>query len=184
MNYLQAGTRKQMEGPAITMKALIQRVARGSVVVDGNVVGKISRGFVVLLGVKTGDTEEDAQQLAAKTINLRIFSDENQKMNLSIQDIGGEILVVSQFTLYADTRKGNRPGFSRAAPPDRAEKLYQVYTGLLRKAIGETRIATGVFRTHMTVEIINDGPVTVELCTDETGEEKSVQGTGSGVSTR
>jgi D-tyrosyl-tRNA(Tyr) deacylase len=120
----------------------------------------------VLLGVKTGDTEEDAKQLAYKTVGLRIFADENQKMNRSVQDIGGEILVISQFTLYADTKKGNRPSFIRAAPPETAEKLYQVYTDILRKALGDTRVATGVFRASMTVEIINDGPVTVELCTD------------------
>jgi len=150
----------------VTMKALVQRVARGSVTVDGQVTGKIGRGFVVLLGVKTGDTEEDAKQLACKTVGLRIFPDENDKMNRSIQDIGGEILVISQFTLYADTRKGNRPSFIRAAPPDVAEKLYQVYTNLLRKALGDARVATGVFRASMTVEIVNDGPVTVELCTE------------------
>jgi len=161
---------------ALNMKALIQRVARGSVTVDGKVVGQIGRGFVVLLGVKTGDTEEDAKQLAYKTAGLRIFPDENGKMNRSVQDVGGEILVISQFTLYADTRKGNRPGFSQAAPPDVAEKLYQVYTVLLRKALGESRVATGVFRASMTVEIINDGPVTVELCTDgrEVSDQKSV----------
>ena len=136
---------------------------------DGQVVGKIGRGFVVLLGVKTGDTEEDAKQLAYKTAGLRIFPDENQKMNLSIQEIAGEILVISQFTLYADTKKGNRPSFIRAALPEVAEKLYLVYTDLLRKALGEARVSTGVFRAMMTVEIINDGPVTVELCTDEVG---------------
>ena len=148
------------------MKALVQRVARGSVAVAGKAVGQIGRGFVVLLGVKTGDTEEDAKQLAYKTTGLRIFPDENQKMNLSVQDVGGEILVVSQFTLYADTKKGNRPSFIRAAPPDVAEKLYGIYTDLLRQALGESRVATGVFRASMTVEIVNDGPVTVELCTD------------------
>jgi len=148
------------------MKALVQRVARGSVTVDGQVKGNVGRGFVVLLGVKTGDTEEDAKQLAYKTVGLRIFPDENDKMNRSIQDIGGDILVISQFTLYADTRKGNRPSFIRAAPPEVAEQLYQVYTDLLRKALGDARVATGVFRASMTVEIINDGPVTVELCTE------------------
>ena len=148
------------------MKALVQRVSRGSVTVDGQVVGKIERGFVVLLGVKTGDTEENARQLACKTVGLRIFADDNHKMNLSIQDVGGGVLVVSQFTLYADTRKGNRPSFIQAAPPDVAEKLYLVYTGHLRKALGEARVATGVFRAMMAVEIVNDGPVTVELCTD------------------
>ncbi len=149
------------------MKAVIQRVSRGSVSVENEVKGKIGRGYVVLLGVKQGDAEEDAKQLAYKTVGLRIFPDQNDKMNLSIQDIGGEILVISQFTLYADTGKGNRPSFIKAAPPEIAESLYNCYVDQLRHALGENRVATGVFRASMSVEIINDGPVTVELCTDK-----------------
>jgi len=148
------------------MKALIQRVARASVTVDNDVVGSIGSGLAVLLGIKSGDTPDDARQLAAKTVSLRIFQDCSGKMNLSVQDVGGSVLVVSQFTLYADTRKGNRPGFSIAAPPDVAEPLYGEYVRHLQKLLGEHRVATGLFRRSMIVEIINDGPVTLELCTD------------------
>jgi len=149
------------------MKALIQRVSRGSVTVDGQTTGSINRGFVVLLGVKTGDTEENARHLAHKTVNLRIFPDPADKMNLSIMDIGGEILVISQFTLYADTTKGNRPSFIQAAHPETAEKLYNEYVTALRRTMGDARVKTGIFRASMTVEIINDGPVTIELSTDD-----------------
>jgi D-tyrosyl-tRNA(Tyr) deacylase len=149
------------------MKALVQRVSKGSVTIDGKVTGSIGRGFVVLLGVKIGDTEEDARQLAHKSVNLRVFADQNDKMNLSVQDVGGQVLVISQFTLYADTRKGNRPSFIGAAPPEIAEKLYNVYVDSIRRALGESRVATGTFRSSMSVEIVNDGPVTIELCTDQ-----------------
>jgi D-aminoacyl-tRNA deacylase len=149
------------------MKVLIQRVTKGSVAVDGQITGSIGRGFVVLIGVKIGDTLENARYLAHKTINLRIFPDKDDKMNLSIMDMGGEILVISQFTLYADTKKGNRPSFVQAAPPEIAEKLYNEYTEALRRSTGTSRVKTGTFRTSMTVEIINDGPVTVELSTDD-----------------
>lgn len=148
------------------MKALIQRVARGSVVIEHETIGSIGRGYVVLLGVKNGDTEEDARHLAHKTVNLRIFPDDDYKMNRSIEDIRGEILVISQFTLYAHTRKGNRPSFVEAAPPETAESLYGVYVDALRAAMGETRVKTGTFRAMMQVEIINDGPVTIELRSD------------------
>jgi D-tyrosyl-tRNA(Tyr) deacylase len=130
-------------------------------------VGLIGPGYVVLLGVRNGDTGAAAHFLAQKTVNLRIFPDEQQKMNRSIQDIAGEVLVISQFTLYADTRKGNRPGFVDAAPPELAERLYGEYVQALRRALGDNRVATGTFRASMLVEILNDGPVTVELCTDE-----------------
>ncbi len=149
------------------MKALIQRVSSGNVSVNGETIGKIGRGYVVLLGVRTGDTDEDARRLAAKTVSLRIFPDENDRMNLSLHDIQGEILVVSQFTLYADTRKGNRPSFINAAPPETAETLYNVYVATLRKMLDPSRVATGTFRSMMSVEIFNDGPVTVELNTDQ-----------------
>lgn len=148
------------------MKALIQRVLKGSVTVEGETVGAVGRGFVVLLGVRHGDTAEDARFLAQKTANLRIFADPEQKMNLSIRDVNGGILVISQFTLYADTRKGNRPSFIGAAPPDLAKALYETYLDALRKDLGEGRIASGVFGAMMTVEIVNDGPVTIELTTD------------------
>ncbi len=148
------------------MKALIQRVQRGSVTVAGDIIGSVDRGYVVLLGVRQGDTAGDARQLAMKTVNLRVFADDAGKMNLSVASIGGAILVISQFTLYADTRKGNRPSFVRAAPPEQAEKLYETYVQALRAELGADRVATGSFGAMMTVEIINDGPVTIELTTD------------------
>ena len=148
------------------MKALIQRVQRGSVTVEGKMVGAIGRGYVVLLGVKPGDTAEDAEHLALRTLNLRIFPDAQDKMNLSIRDVNGEILVISQFTLYADTRKGNRPSFTGAAAPDAAKTLYETYVDALRCEVGESRVGTGIFGAMMVVEIINDGPVTIELKTD------------------
>jgi D-tyrosyl-tRNA(Tyr) deacylase len=151
------------------MKALIQRVSRACVSVEGRVVGQIGRGYAVLLGVRHGDTIEEARQLAAKTVGLRIFSDAEGKMNLDLPAVGGEVLVVSQFTLYADTRKGNRPSFLQAAPPALAESLYGEYAATLRQRLGADRVATGVFRAHMVVEIVNEGPVTIELTTDGPG---------------
>jgi D-aminoacyl-tRNA deacylase len=148
------------------VKGLIQRVTKGSVAVAGDIIGRVERGYVVLLGVRQGDTEADARQLAIKTVNLRIFADDTGKMNRSVADIGGAVLVISQFTLYADTRKGNRPSFVRAAAPDLAEELYETYVGALRAELGADRVATGSFGAMMMVEIINDGPVTVELSTD------------------
>lgn len=148
------------------MKAVVQRVSCGSVTVDGEVKGRIGPGLVVLLGVRKGDTERDAEHLAGKTVNLRIFADDEDRMNLSVFDKGGEILVISQFTLYGNTRKGNRPSFVDAAPPDTANTLYEAYVGHLRRILGHDRVATGVFQAMMEVEIVNSGPVTVELCTD------------------
>jgi len=153
------------------MKALIQRVSKASVSIDGQVFSSINRGYVVLLGVKTGDTESNALRLAQKTVALRIFPDKQQKMNLSIVDVGGEILVVSQFTLYADTRGGNRPSFTMAAPPEVAEKLYSVYVDSLRHILGGERVKTGKFGAMMYVEIINDGPVTIELKSEQDDEK-------------
>lgn len=152
------------------MKALVQRVSRASVTVDGKKTGEIGPGFVVLIGVRPGDTGDDAKHLAEKTANLRIFADESDKMNRSLLDTGRQALVVSQFTLYADTRKGNRPSFVQAAPPELAERLYNLYTDHLLALLGPGRVATGVFRATMTVEIINDGPVTIELCSDRQPE--------------
>jgi D-tyrosyl-tRNA(Tyr) deacylase len=148
------------------VKALIQRVRQGKVTVDGRVTGEIGRGYVVLLGVRHGDTEEAARYLAHRTVGLRVFPDAQDRMNLAIQEVNGNILVISQFTLYADTRKGNRPSFIGAAPPELAQRLYREYVAALRRALGEERVATGEFGAMMLVEIVNDGPVTVELNTD------------------
>ena len=143
------------------MKALLQRVSRASVSVGGGEVGRIGKGLVVFLGVAAGDTEKDALYLVSKIINLRIFTDAAEKFNLSALDTGGELLLVSQFTLLADTRKGRRPSFTGAAPPEQAEALFDYAVGL---AIGSgLKVATGRFQQHMLVEIHNDGPVTVLL---------------------
>lgn len=143
------------------MRAVLQRVARASVTVDGEVVGQIEHGFAILLGVAAGDQESDAQYLADKTVGLRVFDDEQGKMNLSIQDVKGSALVVSQFTLLGDCRKGRRPSFIDAAPPEVAERLYETFVAAL--AIAGVTVATGRFRTHMRVSIENDGPVTMLL---------------------
>ncbi len=143
------------------MKALLQRVTGASVSVAGEVIGRIGQGLVVFVGVAGGDTEEDAQFLVQKTVNLRIFSDEEGKFNLSLLDIKGELLLVSQFTLLADTRKGRRPSFVGAAPPAQAEELFRQFVQLA----GATglKVATGRFQQYMQVEIHNDGPVTILL---------------------
>jgi D-aminoacyl-tRNA deacylase len=143
------------------MRALIQRVTRGSVSIEGKPYSRIDKGMVILLGVKEGDTDEDAKYLAQKCTQLRIFEDENEKMNLSVLDINGSALVISQFTLYGDTRKGNRPSYTEAAKPELAEALYDKFCEYLKMHLGESRVATGVFRAMMLVEISNDGPVTV-----------------------
>ena len=143
------------------MKAVIQRVSKASVSVDAETVGSIGPGLVVLLGVAQGDTVDDARRLAEKTAGLRIFSDAEGRFNLSLLDSGGEALVVSQFTLLADSRKGRRPSFTRAAPPEEAEPLVGEYEAALRR-LG-VRVAGGRFGAHMQVEILNDGPVTIIL---------------------
>lgn len=144
------------------MKALIQRVTRGSVAIDGRVTAKIGKGYVVLLGVEEDDSERQADLLAEKTAYLRVMSDEHGKMNLSLLDINGEVLVVSQFTLCADTKGGRRPSFIKAAKPEIANRLYQQYVDKLRK-LGIKNVQTGEFGAYMSVEIINDGPVTIML---------------------
>lgn len=145
------------------MKALIQRVQKGRVLVDGKPVGEIGLGFVVFLGVKRGDTESDAKYLAEKTAALRIFPDDNDRMNRSIIEAKGSVLVVSQFTLHADTHKGNRPSFIMAASADQAKRLYEYYLDSLKRILGENKVASGMFQAKMQVEIFNDGPVTIEL---------------------
>ncbi len=143
------------------MRAVVQRVARAEVRVDGRVVGSIGRGLVVLLGVAQGDGEDAARFLADKIAALRIFVDPDGKMNLAVAEVGGEVLVVSQFTLLGDVRKGNRPSFTGAAQPSEADALYQRCCALLREK--GLRVATGVFRAHMEVELVNEGPVTILL---------------------
>ena len=140
------------------MRMVIQRVTEASVTVGGAVVGSIGKGIAVLLGVAKGDAEQDADFLANKLVNVRIFEDDAGKMNRSVQEIGGEILVVSQFTLVGDCRKGRRPGFSDAAPPDEADRLYQYFVEQVRRF--GVRVATGQFQAMMLVKISNDGPVT------------------------
>ena len=143
------------------MRAVIQRVSQGSVTVEGRQVAAIGAGFLILLGIGPGDGEPQAQQMSRKIALLRVFSDAEGKMNLSIKDIGGEALVVSQFTLYADTRKGNRPAFTDAAPPERAAPLVERFAELLRAEGVPTQ--TGEFGAHMHVALVNDGPVTILL---------------------
>lgn len=141
------------------LRALVQRVTKGSVSVKGQIVGQIGKGLVILLGVRKGDTEEDAKFLAEKCTNLRIFSDHIGNLNLSALDIGGEILVISQFTLYGDTRKGRRPSFIEAAPPEISEPLYKKFVSYLNNS--GLKIKEGIFGAMMGVEIHNDGPVTI-----------------------
>lgn len=145
------------------MKALIQRVRRGRVLVDGQPLGEVGLGFVVFLGVRQGDVESDAKYLAEKTAALRIFPDENDRMNRSIIEAKGSVLVVPQFTLQADTRKGNRPSFIAAASAADARRLYEYYLDSLRHILGPDKVAGGMFQARMQVEIFNDGPVTIEL---------------------
>ncbi len=140
------------------MRAVIQRVSSASVTVDGTVVGRIGPGLLVLLGVARADTEQDAEALARKTIELRIFQDDAGKMNRSLRDAGGSLLVVSQFTLYGDTRKGRRPSFDAAAPPEQARRLYECFVAAVRRQ--GIPAQTGVFQAMMSVSLVNEGPVT------------------------
>jgi D-aminoacyl-tRNA deacylase len=144
------------------MRALVQRVSRGGVkILEKSYSAGINKGLVILLGISEDDSESEIDYLAEKCVNLRVFEDENGKMNLSLKDITGEILIISQFTLYADTRKGNRPSFNKAAKPEHAEKLYLLFVQKLKSLIGENKIKEGIFGAMMEVTIINDGPVTV-----------------------
>lgn len=143
------------------MKIVLQRVTYASVTVDGNITGKINNGYLLLFGVGKNDTKEDCNRLADKIVNLRIFSDENGKINLSLKDVNGSILVVPQFTLYADCRKGNRPNFIQAGSPDYANELFEYFTQYLRNK-GQ-HVETGIFGADMKVELLNDGPFTVIL---------------------
>ncbi|MCH3914819.1 MAG: D-aminoacyl-tRNA deacylase [Acidaminococcaceae bacterium] len=148
------------------MRAVVQRVLKAGVTVAGEKVGSIEKGYLVLLGVEENDLPEDAQYIAEKMVGLRIFEDKEDKMNLSLLDVGGSMLIVSQFTLLGDCRKGRRPSFVHAAQPDKAEELYQQVVDIVRSR-GIT-VATGRFRTHMEVSLINDGPVTMLIDSKKT----------------
>jgi D-tyrosyl-tRNA(Tyr) deacylase len=148
------------------MRIVIQRVSRARVTVEGRIVGEISNGVMVLIGIGKSDTSADAAYLAEKTAQLRIFNDAAGKMNLSLIEVKGSALVVSQFTLYADVRRGRRPGFDRAAPPAEASTLYAEYVRCLEGS--GVHVETGVFQAHMEVELVNDGPVTILLDTEKT----------------
>ncbi len=143
------------------MRVVIQRVSSSSVTINGTLHSQISHGLLIFLGIKTGDVEEDVKYLAEKCTALRIFEDAEEKMNLSVQDVNGSVLIVSQFTLYGDTRKGNRPSFIDAAPPQIAEPLYEKFVASMKGLLGESKVASGVFRAMMDVALVNDGPVTV-----------------------
>ena len=144
------------------MKAVVQRVSSGSVLIKSeNYERGIKQGFVILLGIREGDTENDSIFLADKCANLRIFEDQNEKMNLSLKDINGEVLVISQFTLYGDTQHGNRPSFTLAAKPDIAIPLYEKFVKRMKENLGEVKVKEGIFGEMMEVRIINDGPVTI-----------------------
>jgi D-tyrosyl-tRNA(Tyr) deacylase len=146
------------------MRAVIQRVSEASCKVDGNITGQIGMGFLVLLGVEDADTDEDMQWLAQKITSLRVFGDENGLMNKALADIGGDVLLISQFTLFAQTKKGNRPSFLRAARPDKAIPMYEQMIKTLETITGK-KIATGIFGADMKVSLVNDGPVTITIDT-------------------
>lgn len=152
------------------MRAVVQRASRGEVRVDGEVTGRIGKGLVVLLGVGQGDAEREADFLLEKIAGLRIFPDEAGKMNLSVEQVGGGLLVVSQFTLYGDCRKGRRPSFVGAAPPEEASRLYDYFVARARERGLE--VGTGVFQAMMEVDFVNDGPVTLWLDTRELGDRR------------
>lgn len=149
------------------MKIVVQRVKESSVKVNDKIVGKINKGFMVLVGIKSGDTKKEADFLVNKLLNLRIFEDENEKMNLSIKDVKGELLLISQFTLYGDASHGHRPSFSEAERPEKANELYEYFCNQCNK---EVHVEKGVFQQHMDVSLINDGPVTIII--EKTNENK------------
>ncbi|CEQ31884.1 D-tyrosyl-tRNA(Tyr) deacylase [[Clostridium] sordellii] len=148
------------------MRAVVQRVASSKVIVDESTIGEINKGLLILLGVTHEDTSKDVDYLLDKIVNLRIFEDENDKMNLSLKDVNGELLVVSQFTLYGDCRKGRRPNFTNAAKPDLATSLYEEFIDKAKKE--GIKVETGKFGAHMMVDLVNDGPVTILIDSEKT----------------
>lgn len=147
------------------MRAVLQRVARASVTVEGEVLGKIGKGFMILLGVEDADTEEITDKMADKICKLRIFEDENGKTNLSLADVGGELLVISQFTLYADCKKGNRPSFIKAGAPDHANRIYEYFMECCKDHAD--KVEHGIFGADMKIDLVNDGPFTLALDSGE-----------------
>jgi len=148
------------------MRAVLQRVTQASCKVDGNLTGEIGIGFLVLLGVEDADTDNDLQWLAQKIASMRVFGDENGLMNKALADVGGDILLISQFTLFAHTKKGNRPGFTRAAKPDKAIPMYEAMIKELENLTGK-KVATGIFGADMKISLLNDGPVTIIMDTKD-----------------
>ena len=148
------------------MRAILQRVTQASCTVDGKITGEIKTGFLVLLGVEDEDTTDDLQWLAQKIASMRVFGDENGLMNKSLADVGGDILLISQFTLFASTKKGNRPGFTRAARPDKAIPMYEQMINELEQLTGK-KVATGIFGADMKISLLNDGPVTIIMDTKD-----------------
>jgi D-tyrosyl-tRNA(Tyr) deacylase len=149
------------------LKAVVQRVSKASVFVEGeNYSAQIEKGLLILLGIKIGDTESDVNFVADKCSNLRIFKDENDKMNISVNDIDGEVLIISQFTLYGETAKGNRPSFIKAAKPDEAIPLYESFIRRMKQNLGEKNVKTGIFGAMMDINLVNYGPVTVMVDSD------------------
>jgi D-aminoacyl-tRNA deacylase len=148
------------------MRAILQRVTQASCTVNGQITGQISTGFLILLGIEDTDTQDDAQWLAQKIVNMRVFGDDNGQMNKSLADVDGRILLISQFTLFAQTKKGNRPSFIRAARPDQAIPLYEHMINLLDQHTGHTT-ATGIFGADMKISLLNDGPVTIAMDTKD-----------------
>ena len=154
------------------MRALVQRVKEGSVTIEGKPFSSIGCGYVILLGIRKGDCEEDVRFLADKCASLRVLEDKDGKMNLSLRDVGGSVLVVSQFTLYGDAQRKNRPSFSDAAPPAEAERLYEMFVQRMKTVLGANAVRTGVFGAMMLVNIVNDGPVTILIESNKTTDQR------------
>lgn len=154
------------------MRALVQRVKEGNVTIEGKIHSAIGPGYVILLGIRKGDAEADARFLADKCAMLRVLEDGEGKMNLALRDVGGSVLVISQFTLYGDAQKGNRPSFSDAAPPAEAEPLYNLFVERMRTALGSAAVQTGIFGAMMQVMIINDGPVTILIESNKATDQR------------
>jgi D-tyrosyl-tRNA(Tyr) deacylase len=154
------------------VRALVQRVRESNVAIDGSIHASIGRGYVILLGVRKGDTEADARFLADKCAMLRVLEDSQGKMNLSLHDVEGSVLVISQFTLYGDAQRGNRPSFSDAAPPAEAERLYHLFVERVAAALGPDRVRTGVFGAMMKLTIVNDGPVTILIESNKANDQR------------